>query len=132
MESSENQKEEGSFSRGNNFQVLRPRQNRCRKFAETEGQVKGDGPLESPGGTVRHGIYVTVVGHAVFIRALLRDECKSRGRKAAGGKRGGRRHVEHPGGCALLSAEAAAVRSVSVPLSFECADPEGLVFVSAN
>ena len=93
--------------------------------------MKGDGLLESPGGTVRRGIYITVVGHAVFIRAL-RDKCKSRGRKAAGGKRGGRRHVEHSGGRALLSAEGAAVSSVSVPLRFECADPEGLVFVSAN
>ena len=65
----------------------------------------------------------------VFIRAVLRDKCKSRGRKAAGGKHGGQRHVEHSGGCALLSA---AARNMSVPLRFECADPEGLTFVSAN
>lgn len=68
----------------------------------------------------------------MFIRAVLRDKCKSRGRKAAGGKRGGQRRVERSGGCALLGAAAAAVRDMSVPLSFECADPEGLIFVSAN
>lgn len=76
--------------------------------------------------------FTYLVGHAVFTRALLRGEGISRGRKAASGKRGGRRHVERSGGRALLTIDAAALRRVSVALGFECAGPEGLVFVSAN
>lgn len=62
MWSSENQREEGGFSGGDRFSGSEARQNvvgvcgngevGCRKFVEMEG----DGPLESPGGTVRRGI----------------------------------------------------------------------------
>lgn len=108
MWSSENQREEGGFSGGDRILGFwRPRQNRCRKFAETERWVVGSlwkwrmGRWKVLGGTVRRGIYVTLVGH-VFIRAVLRDKCKLREGRLPVGNVEARAPAERSGGCALL------------------------------